>query len=142
MGGLPAFGVQLKIGDGAEPEVFTSIAKIHNLGGPGISKAALDVTSHDGNGWKDFVGNLKDGGEVTLELNWDPSDPTHNLATGVLGSLVNESQPTNWQIVWPDTGSTQWDFAALVTGFEGGAPVEEKLTASVTLKVSGQPTLA
>jgi predicted secreted protein len=129
------------MGDGADPEVFTAIANVHNLGGPEITKAALDVTAHDGNGWMDFVGNLKDGGEISLELNWDPGEATHDLATGLLGSLVNESQPTNWQVVWPDDASTTWDIAAIVTAFGPSAPVDEKLTASVTLKVSGQPTL-
>ena len=46
MSGINAFGTQLKRGDGAGPEVFTSIADATGISGPGLSRETLDVTSH------------------------------------------------------------------------------------------------
>lgn len=42
---------------------------------------------------------------------------------------------------FPDIAATEWTFSAYVTKFEPGAPAEGKLTASVSLKISGVPVL-
>jgi len=58
-----------------------------------------------------------------------------------LKDLKNRTK-RNFQLVFPDVGATTWAFAAYVTGFEPSAPVDDLLGASVTLKITGQPTLA
>ena len=135
-----AKGTLIKLGDGASPEVFTTIAEVTNIGGPEIEQDSLDV-SHHGVDYKQFVGGLKDGGEVALELNYLPADGTHNAATGLLKDL-NDGVLRTFQLVFTDTSLTTWVFSALVTRFAPGAPVDGKLGLSVTLKVSGTPTLA
>lgn len=135
-----AKGTLLKKGDGASPEVFTTVAQVFNIGGPSLQQDALDVTDHSSpNGWKEFIGGLKDGGEVPLELNYDPSDATHDHLTGLEKELADGTKK-NYRIEFPD--ATTITFAALVTAFEPSANVAEKLTASATLKVSGAPTWA
>jgi hypothetical protein len=42
---------------------------------------------------------------------------------------------------FPDVAATEWTFSAFVNKFEPGAPFEGKLTASVSLKISGVPVL-
>ena len=137
------FGTLLKIGDGATPtETFTTIAQVLNIGGPALSQDAIDVTHHSSTGgWREFVGGLLDGGEVTFDINYDPDAATHNATTGLINDMENRTK-RNFQLVFPDTGPTTWSFTALVAGFEPSAPIDDKLAASVTLKVSGQPTLA
>jgi len=142
MGNFAAKGTLLKTGDGTSPEVFTTIAQVVSIGGPSLSLDPLDVTSHSSlEGNKEFVGGLIDGGELTLEINFDPADATHNQAAGLL-KLLKDRTIRNFELVFSDTASTKWTIPALVTGFEPGAPVDGKLSASVTLKVSGVPTLA
>ncbi|KKL69977.1 hypothetical protein LCGC14_2109540, partial [marine sediment metagenome] len=48
----------------------------------------------------------------------------------------------NFQLIFPDSGTTTWSFAALVTGFEPSAPVDGPLTASVSMLISGKPAIA
>ncbi len=136
-----AQGTLLKGGDGAETEVFTTIAEVLDISGPGLSMEPVDATSHDSDGWKEFIAGLKDGGDVSFDIQYIPSNATHKNASG--GVLYDFDQRTlrNFQLVFPDSGSTTWTFAAFVTGFEPQAPVEDKLTASLTLKISGAPTL-
>lgn len=69
MAGLDGFGTQFKRGDGGGVEVFTPLADVTNVSGPGLSRETIDVTSHGSpDAWMQFIGGLKDGGEVSLEI--------------------------------------------------------------------------
>ncbi len=141
MTNFAAKGTLLKQGDGASPEVFTTIAQVVSIGGPSLSLDPIDVTNHSSlDGWKEFVGGLLDGGEISLEINYDPVNATHNATAGLIKDMEDRTV-RNFQLVFSDTAGTTWTVPALVTGFEPGAPVDGKLSASVTLKVSGKPTL-
>jgi hypothetical protein len=48
---------------------------------------------------------------------------------------------TDFQLIFPDTGSTTWDFSGIIIGFETQIVVDGDLKANITIKVSGQPTL-
>jgi hypothetical protein len=48
----------------------------------------------------------------------------------------------NFQLVVPAATSLTWTFAALVTAFEPDLPVKGAQKASITLLLSGKPTLA
>lgn len=139
--GMAAYGTLLKIGDGDSPEVFTAIAEVNTIGGPGLSLDPIEITHHESpNAWKERVGGLLDGGEVSLDVNFLPTEFTQagDSAGSLLYAMVNRLV-TNFELVWPD--ATTWSFPALVTGFEPNAPVEDKLGASITLTISGEPTI-
>lgn len=140
---LSSFATLLKIGDGATPtENFTTIAEVRDISGPKLELGTEEVTHHGSpGGWKEFVGTLLDAGEVTFDLNFIPTEPTHNPTTGLIADMKNRVK-RNFKLVFPDGGATTWTFAALVTGFEPDEPVEGSLSAAVTLKLTGQPTLA
>jgi hypothetical protein len=139
---IASFGTLLKIGDGGGPENFTTIAEVKDIGGPSLELAAEEVTSHGSpGGWREFVGTLLSAGEVTFDLNFVPTEATHNPSTGLIADMKNRVK-RNFKLVFPNAGATTWSFAALVTKFEPGEPVEGSLNAAVTLQVSGQPTLA
>src|SRR3972149_3606612 len=137
-----AHGTLLKIGDGATPvEGFTTIAEVNDLGGPSLALEAVDVTNPPPlEGWREFIGGLLDGGEVSFSINYQPTHATHNNTTGLLRDMRTRTK-RNFQLVFTDIGGTTWSFTALVTGFEPGAPVDAQLTADVTLQITGKPTL-
>jgi predicted secreted protein len=137
MAGINGFGTQLRRGDGATPEVFTALANITGLTPPGLSRDTIDVTTHGSpNAWKEFIGGLKDGGEVSVDVNYDPADHDSLIAD------FNDRDPRSWQVVFPDPAATTWTFEAILTGFEPDAPYDDKLAASLKWKVSGQPVLS
>lgn len=140
---LFAFGTLLKIGDGATPtEGFTTIAEVTNIGGPGFSMDTPDVTSHSSaNKWREFIAGLLDAGEVTFTINFIPTNATHSQTSGLLKDMKNRTK-RNFQLVFPDSGATTWTLPTFITGFEPGEPIDNALTADVTLKVAGEPTLA
>ena len=137
MAGINAKGTTFKRGDGVTPtEAFTAIAQVTNITPPGISRETLDMTAHDSpDDYMEFIGGLKDGGEVSIDLNYDPS--LHD----VLIADFDDDEPRSYQIVFPDADATTWQFKAVMTGFEPDAPYDDKLSASATFKVSGKPNL-
>lgn len=134
MAGMDAFGTKLQRGSGGGPETFATIADITSLTPPGISRETLDVTSHDStNGWMEFTGGLKDAGEVSADINYQPTE--HDT----LIDDFEDTAPRHYRVIFPD--GTIWSFSAILTGFEPDAPYDDKLSASLTWKVSGKPTI-
>lgn len=90
-------------------------------------------------GWRNHLATLLDAGEVTVDLNFVPTNATQSGTAGILLDLKNKTR-RNFQMLWSD--GTEWDYAAFVTGFKPGAAVDGKLSATVTMRMTGQPTLA
>lgn len=139
MAGLDGFGTELRRGNGdidPGPETFTAIAESTNISGPGLSRETIDTTSHQSPGqWMEFLGGLKDGGEVSIDINYDPAEHDTLVAD------FDATAPINYQLAWPTTPETVWGFPAILTGFEPEGPYDDKLAASLTFKVTGPPVL-
>ena len=139
---IAAFGTQLQMGDGATPENFTTIAEVGDIAGPALATDIDDSTTHSSTGgYEDFVATIKRTGEITFPINYVPTTATHNPTTGLLAAWAAKTRK-NWKLIFPDVGVTTWAFAGVVTGFSPKAPVGARLTADVSIKVYGQPTLA
>ena len=138
--GEVGLGATIAFGDGASPEVFTSVAEVVSMSGPNFSRESVDFTHmSSANDYKEFKPGMKDGGEVTFEGRWLPGDSSHDASTGVL-SLFEAGSIDNWKLTFPD--GSDFTFAAFVTGLSpsiGG--VDDPVNMSVTLKVSGKPVL-
>lgn len=137
---IKAQGTLLKRGDGATPtEVFTTIAEVKDISGPGLSLDTADVTTHDSpGGWEEHIGTVLRSGEISFDIELDPALAGH---TGLRSDMIARTA-RNFELLFPNTGATVWSFTAIVTGFEPSAPVGDDLTASVTLKLTGQPTFS
>jgi len=136
-----AYGSILQAGDGATPEVFTSVAEITELVPPAMSKDSIDVTNHgSSDGYREFIPGMRDGGEVSFKANWLPTNATHDGTTGLLESF-NDDELHNWKIIAPDTLITI-AFSGFLTAFEPDTPLEGQGTLSGTIKVSGKPTVS
>jgi predicted secreted protein len=133
MSGKDGFGTKLLRSDMASPtSTFTELAGITNISGPGITREILDVTAHDSpNAYREFLGGVKDPGEISVDVNYDPEE--HDVWIDDLDDV----NPRNYELEFPD--GTVWDIAAFLTNFEPTAPFDNKLTASASFKVTGKP---
>lgn len=139
--GMAAYGTTLQISTGGES--YTDVAEVTNIGGPSLSSDTAETTHHAStDAWKEFVATLIDGGEVSIDVNFLPTNATQadNAAGSIIYALINRSV-YYYKIIWPDSGSTEWSFQALVTNFEPGASVGDKLSASITFKITGAVTV-
>ncbi len=138
---LSSFGHLLKIGDGASTEVFSTIAEVMDVNGPDLSLYTEEVTSQtSANAYDEHIGTILRGGEVTLDIHYIPTDGTHDESTGLI-SVMQSKASNNFQLIMTDSGTTTWSFAALVTKLSPTMPVVGALRASVTMKITGKPTL-
>ena len=112
--------------------------------GLGVMSRELPDATHLGSpgGYREFIGGLRDGGEVTLDLNWLPGDATHDANTGLLSIFNSNNTGKNWRITLPTTPTTTVSFSGPVSAFEPDIPVDDKISLSVTIKVSGAVTIA
>ena len=131
MAGEDGFGTQLQRFNGATFEV---IASLTSISGPGIKRETIDVTAHDSpNGWMEFLGGLKDGGEVSFDMNRRPS--VHD----VLVADFEDDEPRSYRVEW--RSGAAWTFDGILTSYEPDSPYDDKLSCAATLKVTGQPTV-
>ncbi len=137
-----SFGTLLKLGNGGTSETFATIAEVHDIKGPNLKLNTAEVTSHSStSGWKEHIGTLLEAGEITFDVAWLPADATQSYSAGLVKDMVGRTK-RNFQIVFPAASPLTWSFTALVTGFVPGANVDGALMASVTLLITGAPTLA
>ncbi|WP_061023893.1 phage tail tube protein [Bradyrhizobium sp. CCH5-F6] len=133
------YGTVFKSGNGASPEVFTTLAEVTAITPPAMARDTVDATHEESPGaWREFIAGLKDGGEVSLELNFVPGGSAALALTAEL-DLDGSSASKNRQIVFPD--GSYFSFAGILTAFEPDAPIDDKMAASVTFKVTGKPSL-
>jgi hypothetical protein len=134
-----AFGTQLKIGGTAG----TAVVNVESIEGPEASTEMLDMTAHDsGSAYRETRPSFIDAGEITLRIQWDPNDATHKNAAGGLRYLLAQRTSQQFAIAYPSSPVAYDIFTAYVTGFTPSAPFDDKLTAEVTLTLTGAPTLA
>lgn len=132
------YASQFKVGNGGSPtETFTDFgAKVTSITPPGYSREAIDATHMASpDRYKEFIAGLMDAGEVSMDLNYLPS-----AADAFIAAL--EAGKKNYQIVMPGDDEVTFTFTAICTAYQPTAPVDGKMTASATFKISGKPTLS
>lgn len=152
---IPAIGVLLQVGNGASPEVFSSIANIGDLSGPTTQVAVVDVTSHTSPAapFRLKQPTLIDQGTISIPLYFVPSSggPSggfigHNFAAGLGRLLVNRGLtpgvPYNFKIVYPDGASTTDQFKGFITKYSKKMPVAGVLQADVEITLTDIPSFA
>ena len=115
---------------------WVDIAEINSINGPGMSRDTIDVTSLDSTGgYREFIGGFRDGGTVTLSMNFTRAG--YELMKDDFESDVLQ----NYEILLPDTDATSFEFEGLVTELPLSIVPDDKVTADITIKVSGEVTL-
>ena len=117
-----------------------TVASVKSIGGPGLALDNEDVTTHDqSTSFEEVVPTILRSGEVSIELVYDPNDATHKASTAGFIDDVEAKILAFFQIIFP--GPYTWGFQGYAVGFEPSSSVDGALTASATIKITGQPTL-
>ena len=112
------------------------LAQVRSISGPGVSFGDVDTTCMDSStNYRTFVPGLGDGGEVTIGLVYDPTANSHKiLATAALG------RTTKTFTVYHGSSTGDSDvFEAYVKGISREIPMDDIITADVTLKCAATP---
>lgn len=132
-----ALGTELQIETGT-PGTFATIPGVQSIDGPGATRDTIDVTSHSSTGgYREFIGGLRDGGEITATINWLFDDATQLL----LQDAYEAEGVTNFRVVYPMSPGDEYDeFAGFVTDLSKASPTDAQTTASLTIKITGPVT--
>jgi hypothetical protein len=119
----------------AGTEVFSTVLEISGFSGPTNTRELIDATHTEStDGFREFIGGLKDGGEISFSGNFLPASEQQQ---GLFDDLLDTS-PHNYQIWFTDVAVTKWGFAGWVTQFAPNADVAGKLGFDCTIKVTGE----
>jgi hypothetical protein len=112
-----------------------------SVGGPSMEQGTIETT-HMGstNRFREFIDALRDAGEVTITAHHDPQI---DYNAELLKAGVQQLQITE-PLFDSVNNSTKGTFQcqAMVTGYEPTRELEDRTTAEITFKLSGEPTLS
>ena len=124
---VPAIAAMIKVGE------------IIAVSEPSRTKDTVDATNMDSpDRYREFISGLKDGGEVPLEFNRIQDDEGQQA----LEAAFEYDGAIHVAITIPTVPPVRWNVRGIVTNREGETPMDDKMTANATLKVTGKPTLA
>lgn len=132
MAKVRSVGTTFKMG---EVTATTAIGGLTSIGGIEISADTVDVTALDSEGgYREFLAGFKDAGDVSLEGYLDDEDAGQAASYTALES----GEVQKCEIAFPN--GSKWTFDGIVTGFSTSAALEDAVSFSATVKVSGKPT--
>jgi len=112
---------------------WEAISEINSITGPSMSRDTIDVTSLDSTGgYREFITGFRNAGTIVLAMNF--TRDTYEQMKNDFES--NTAQ--NYQIVLPDVENTGLDFEGLVTELPLTIPADDKITADVTIQITGK----
>jgi hypothetical protein len=98
----------------------------------GIARGVVDSSHLLTVNWRTFIPtDLVDPGEIQVEMAFDPSDqpPLHELPERIIVTF-----PVPAGLVTP----ANWQGDGFMSGFEFNVPLEDKMTGTGTLKMTGE----
>lgn len=165
---LSSYGCRLYHADATTPLIvgtdYTLVAAVFSIRGPSHAQSSVETTDLNSvNRFRTFKPGMADGGEVTFDIRYIPSDNTHDsTAQGAAaggGILDNFGGTTSlpavnrfYRLEFSDdtvglaAGGTltrsAFIFEGHYTRFEPSMDIDSAINASCSIKISGKPTFA
>jgi predicted secreted protein len=115
---------------------WVAIAEINNISGPTMSRETIDTTALDTvGGYRTFITGFRDAGTVSFSMNF--------TRTGyeTMKDDFESATVQQYEIVLPDDENTTLEFSGLVTECPLDIPPDDKVTADITIKITGSVTI-
>jgi len=119
---------------------LTQLGEITSISLPNPQVADVEATHFTSpNRRREYIAGLIEDGEGTFEMNYDPNSATDQLIRAALADGVARS----YKIVVPDS-SVNWEITGecLVKGYERSVPIDDRMTATLTVRFTGAVTEA
>lgn len=121
-------------GTGGTPgDTWTDIQEVYEIGELPIERETYDVTSHDTSFYREYIMGLFVTSSLTMSANYVEAQ------YDTLFALVGGGALGWYRIAYPQDNSTHV-FQAFVASVSPASPLDDRLTYSLTLTVSGAVT--
>lgn len=120
--------------------VLTELAEITAITLPNPQVADVESTHFkSANRRREYITGLIEDGEGTFSMNFDPNSATDVLIRAALADGVARA----YKIVVPDT-TVNWEITGtcIVKGYERMVPIDDRMTATLTVRFTGASTEA
>lgn len=116
------------------------IGGVTSLGLPEQAKSEVEITSHDSAGWREFVGGLRDGGQVAINARIRGADAGQQ-------ALISNFQQDNVTAAFeihvpadPEVASSAFtlSFTGFVLDTGGELPFDDAGERTFTIRIKGQ----
>ena len=125
-------GATFQRGDGASPEIFTTVTQLVNIGEVGVERSLIDVTNLAST-IREFKGAIPDGAEIQLDFQYDSDDAGQ---TGLKTDL-DANTVINYRINIQDSPVAVFAFQGLVIAWQISNPIDNVVPLSVRVKITG-----
>lgn len=123
------------ISNGDSPETFEEIGEVFNITPGEESTDRVDVTHYKSpDRRREFIAGLIDPGEATFEINWVPGNETDEF----IRDLRTSGETRTHKIRFPNGVTVSFD--AIILSYSKAIPLDDKMTATITVAVSGAET--
>lgn len=114
----------------------TNIAQVRNISGPDVDFDDVDTTCMDSSSnYRTFIPGLGNPGQVTFDLAYSSTVLTHKRLAFYMGQRSSKTFT-----FYPNSSGGDADaFSAYVKSMGREVPLDDLITCSVTLKLSGKP---
>lgn len=127
---ITGIGTKFQRYDGA---AFADVAKVFNIGGPSMSRETVEATTYDSvSGYREKIGGLRDGGQLTFTLNFRRSTYL------IFKNDFESDDSVQYKVILPDDDATTLTFDGLVIDMPLTIPEGDRITVDVTIEISGQ----
>lgn len=115
---------------------WIDLAEITNITPPNDKIDEIDATHMQSpNRTREFIPGLIDPGEASFDMNFIPGSTTDLL----IAEIKTAGERVKCRVTFPN--GVTWKFSGWVSGYEPAVPTDDKMTATVTWRVTG-PTIS
>lgn len=133
-------GTEFWLDNNAGTPVLTQLGEILSVSPPNPQTEEVEATHMASpNRRREYISGLIDDGEGVFEMNYVPGSTTDDLIRDALADGVTRG----YKIVLPD-GAGTWEIEGecIVKGYERNIPIDDRMTASLTVRFTGASTEA
>lgn len=135
---LIGYGTRSYMGATPSATALTKLAEVTSVSLPNEQIGEVDVTHYESPGrTREYIAGFTDAGEISIEMNFVPGSATD----GLIVDAKTDGLVRTFRIVTPaDDNSQQYTFNGFVKGYERAVPIDDRMTATVTIRVAGAVT--
>lgn len=113
---------------------FTTIGELREITAPALTRNTIELTNHN-NSDDEYLVGIRRHSDLTFNVNFAPWNGTHDHLTGLQKKWFDGTRDI-YHLEFPD--GTAWVFSGFVTNFAVSAPVDDRLSADVTIRPTGK----
>ncbi|HTN60270.1 MAG TPA: phage tail tube protein [Devosia sp.] len=128
------YGSVVELADAATPTAYAYVGEVKSITPPSETTDTVDASHMQSpNKTREFIDGMTDPGEFSFDMNLVPGSTSDRLLMAAKGKrkVVRQTFASGHQLI----------FIGIRSGYEKSVPLDDVMTATVTFKVSGEPTL-